>query len=92
MPARTDQAWRFSSIAALDLAPYKMGQPLSAADAPALVERSVGIENNSVAWFLPTTIFCSGMSFLKRYAKPGSFFSRSNGRSSSTRICSGNTS
>jgi len=47
MPARTDQAWRFSSIAALDLAPYKMGQPLSAADAPALVERSVGIENNS---------------------------------------------
>lgn len=47
MPARTDQAWRFSNIAALDLAPYKMGQPLSAADASDLVERSVGIENNS---------------------------------------------
>jgi Fe-S cluster assembly protein SufD len=47
MPARTDQAWRFSNIAALDLTPYSIGQPLSAADAREIVERSQGIEKNS---------------------------------------------
>src|SRR4051812_46333659 len=47
MPARTDQAWRFSNIAALDLAPYAIGQPLSAADAREIVEGSRGIEKNS---------------------------------------------
>src|SRR5881398_3314598 len=44
MPTRTDQAWRFSNIAALDLVPYRSGQPLSGAEARAVVERSVGIE------------------------------------------------
>jgi Fe-S cluster assembly protein SufD len=47
MPARTDQAWRFSNIAALDLAPYMAGQELSAADARDVLERSVGMEKNS---------------------------------------------
>ena len=47
MPVRTDQAWRFSNIAALDLSPYTTGRPLSAADARDVVTRSVGIEKTS---------------------------------------------
>lgn len=47
MPARKDQAWRFSNVGLLDLAPYTMAQPLSAADAREVLERSTGLDETS---------------------------------------------
>jgi Fe-S cluster assembly protein SufD len=47
MPTRTDQAWRFSNVGALDLAPYATGQPLSAADGREVLERSIGLDEPS---------------------------------------------
>lgn len=43
-PRRTDQPWRFSNVAALDLSPYLHGQPLSDLESRALVEQSIGLE------------------------------------------------
>ena len=34
MPARKDQAWRFSNVNALDLSPYNIGATVAEADAP----------------------------------------------------------
>jgi Fe-S cluster assembly protein SufD len=47
MPARTDQAWRFSNVAALDLAPYRTGRPLPAADGRDVLERSTSLDETS---------------------------------------------
>ena len=47
MPVRTDQAWRFSNVGVLDLAPYATAQPLSAADAREVLERSSGLDKTS---------------------------------------------
>jgi Fe-S cluster assembly protein SufD len=47
MPARTDQAWRFSNIGALDLSPYSTGGVLSDADGREILERSVGLDETS---------------------------------------------
>ena len=47
MPARTDQAWRFSNIGALDLSPYSPGGALSDADRREILERSVGLDETS---------------------------------------------
>jgi len=43
MPARTDQAWRFSTVAALDLAPYATAHPPSSSEAREVLERSTGL-------------------------------------------------
>ncbi|MFN2476645.1 MAG: Fe-S cluster assembly protein SufD [Chthoniobacterales bacterium] len=43
MPARKDQAWRFSNVAALDLAPYHLGEPLTEEERLEVLERSVGL-------------------------------------------------
>ena len=47
MPARTDQAWRFSSVGILDLSPYFMAPPLSEADGREILERSTGLDEIS---------------------------------------------
>ena len=47
MPVRTDQAWRFSSVGALDLAPYLTARPLSEADGREVLERSTGLDETS---------------------------------------------
>ena len=47
MPARTDQAWRFSNVAALDLAPYRTVRPLPAADGRDVLERSTSLDETS---------------------------------------------
>jgi Fe-S cluster assembly protein SufD len=47
MPARTDQAWRFSSVGILDLSPYFTGPPLSEADGREILERSTGLDEIS---------------------------------------------
>ena len=47
MPARTDPAWRFSNVGALDLAPYATARPLSAADAREVLSRSTGLDESS---------------------------------------------
>ena len=47
MPARTDQAWRFSNVAALDLAPYVTGRTLRRTDGREVLERSSGLDETS---------------------------------------------
>jgi Fe-S cluster assembly protein SufD len=47
MPARTDQAWRFSSVGVLDLSPYATGQPLSPAEGREMLERSTELDETS---------------------------------------------
>ena len=44
MPVRKDQAWRFSSVNALDLAPYVHGEAQRQAARAEILERSVGID------------------------------------------------
>src|SRR6184192_1976655 len=43
-PTRKDQAWRFSNVALLDLAPFKFGGTLSEEERTAILERSRGLE------------------------------------------------
>jgi Fe-S cluster assembly protein SufD len=43
-PARKDQAWRFSTVTALDLSPYNFGAPLSQDERNEVLENSVGLE------------------------------------------------
>ncbi len=47
MPVRTDQAWRFSTVGALDLAPFVTAPPLSEADSRDILERSTGLDETS---------------------------------------------
>jgi Fe-S cluster assembly protein SufD len=47
MPARTDQAWRFSSVGILDFSPYVTARPLSEADAREILDRSNGLDEIS---------------------------------------------
>ncbi|MGH8095338.1 MAG: Fe-S cluster assembly protein SufD [Chthoniobacterales bacterium] len=47
MPARTDQAWRFSNVGALDLSPYAAAGALSEADGREILERSTGLDKAS---------------------------------------------
>ena len=47
MPARTDQAWRFSSIGALDLSPYRIGSSVSEEDAREILDRSTGLDETA---------------------------------------------
>lgn len=44
MPARKDQAWRFSNVAALDLTPFHLSESLPEAARLDLLDRSVGLE------------------------------------------------
>ena len=46
-PARTDQAWRFSNIGALDLSPYRVTGPVAEEDGREILERSVGLEETA---------------------------------------------
>ena len=43
-PTRKDQAWRFSNVALLDLAPFKFGGTLSEEERTAILERSRGLD------------------------------------------------
>ncbi len=47
MPARADQAWRFSTVGVLDLSPYVVPPLLSEADSREILERSSGLDQNS---------------------------------------------
>ena len=47
MPARTDQAWRFSNIGALDLAPYSPAGALPDAAGREILERSIGLDKTA---------------------------------------------
>lgn len=47
MPARTDQAWRFADVKALDLAPYRVAEPVGDAGRAALLKRSRGVTDSS---------------------------------------------
>ncbi len=47
MPARTDQAWRFSNLGALELSPYSVARPVSEADGREILERSTGLDQIS---------------------------------------------
>src|SRR5262245_50261508 len=42
MPARTDQAWRFSNVGALDLSPFHQAESPSNSESREILERSVG--------------------------------------------------
>jgi Fe-S cluster assembly protein SufD len=47
MPARTEQAWRFSNIGALDLSPYRKATAVSEGEGREILELSVGLEKIS---------------------------------------------
>ncbi|MBA2623513.1 MAG: Fe-S cluster assembly protein SufD [Chthoniobacterales bacterium] len=44
MPARKDQAWRFSNVKALDLAPFALGQAPGDGDRREILDRSVSLD------------------------------------------------
>ena len=44
MPTRNDQAWRFSNVKALDLAPFVVNDSVSDEDRRQILERSVSLE------------------------------------------------
>ena len=44
MPTRKDQAWRFSNVNALDLAPFVVNDALSDEDRAEILERSVSLD------------------------------------------------
>src|SRR5690349_4010707 len=46
-PTRKDQAWRFSNVALLDLAPFKISAPLSENDRKNILKYSVGLNQFS---------------------------------------------
>ena len=46
MPARKDQAWRFSNVGALDLSPYSNAAAPSEADGREILDRSMGVETS----------------------------------------------
>ena len=75
MPARTDQAWRFSNIGALDLSPYSSWARLPRRRwcARSSIARLASIKPPA-GWFLPTIISSNGTSFPKRCARPASSF------------------
>jgi Fe-S cluster assembly protein SufD len=43
-PTRKEQAWRFSNVAALDLAPFSSGESVRHAERLAILDRSTGLE------------------------------------------------
>jgi Fe-S cluster assembly protein SufD len=43
MPARTDEAWRFADVKAINLVPFQRAQPVNDADRSALLARSTGL-------------------------------------------------
>jgi len=47
MPARTDEAWRFADVKALDISAYVAASELSETEQADLLERSTGIEKTS---------------------------------------------
>ena len=47
MPARTDQAWRFSNINALDLSPYRVATPVSEEDGREILEQSTNLDETA---------------------------------------------
>jgi len=47
MPQRTDEAWRFASIKALDISGYTKPQVVTEEDAAALIARSTGLEKTA---------------------------------------------
>jgi Fe-S cluster assembly protein SufD len=47
MPARTDQAWRFSNVGALDLSPFHQADIPSESEGRDILERSVGFEQTA---------------------------------------------
>jgi Fe-S cluster assembly protein SufD len=47
MPARKDQAWRFSTVSALDLSPYSCAPAVSESDGREILERSTGLDKTS---------------------------------------------
>ncbi len=44
MPARTDEAWRFANLKAIDPAAFSAPQPITAEEGQELVERSLGLD------------------------------------------------
>ena len=47
MPARTDQAWRFSNLSALDLSRFHAAGPVCEQEGQEILERSTGLDRNS---------------------------------------------
>jgi Fe-S cluster assembly protein SufD len=47
MPSRSDEAWRFATVKALDVASYKRPSRVTDAKGAELVERSVGLDGNA---------------------------------------------
>src|SRR5689334_3028637 len=47
MPARTNQAWRFSNIGAFDLSPYHQVDAPSDSDRHLILDRSIGFEKTA---------------------------------------------
>ena len=75
MPARTDQAWRFSSVSALDLSSlFRPGDALSDADAREILERSAASTKLPAGSFLPMINFSSAMSSPEKLREAGVIF------------------
>ena len=74
MPARTDQAWRFSSVGILDLSPYFPAPLLSEADGREILERSTGLDEISGRLVFADDQFLERDVLSKKFRKAGVIF------------------
>ena len=58
-PTRKDQAWRFANVNLLDLAPYKIGGPLSEDDRKNILKYSSGLDHYAARMIFAITFSAS---------------------------------
>ncbi len=74
MPARKDQAWRFSTVSALDLSPYSCAPALSDADGREILDRSIGLDETSGRLVFADDYFLEGEVLSEKLRKAGVIF------------------
>lgn len=74
MPARTDQAWRFSKVEALDLSPYSGTQHVSATDSRKILERSTCLDETAGRLVFADDRFLDRAAISEKLRKAGVIF------------------
>ena len=74
MPARKDQAWRFSNIGALNLAPYSKAESLAEADGREILDRSIELDEISSRFVFADDQFLERDVLAEKLRKSGVIF------------------
>lgn len=74
MPARTDQAWRFSNVGTLDLSPFHQTDIPSDSERREIIERSVGFEQSAGRLVFANDHFLERTAISEKLRKAGVIF------------------